>query len=76
MTPHRKCGQTAPAPVTILPALAIDMSDGKPLPANLGKTEVPVTVIEGPTLDLGAEVFHGAAEPCRQTPHPPDQAQG
>jgi hypothetical protein len=62
MTPDRKYGQTAPAPVTILPALEIDMSDGKPLlPANLGKAEVPVTVIEGPTLDFGAEVCHGTA---------------
>jgi hypothetical protein len=68
MTPDRKYGKTAPAPVTILPASEIDMSDGKPLPANLGKTEVPVTVIEGPTLDFGPEMFHGAAEPLRQTP--------
>src|SRR5438128_975447 len=45
MTPDFKYGKTAIAPVTILPELAIDMSEGEPLPANLGRTEVPVHVL-------------------------------
>jgi hypothetical protein len=52
MTVNRKYGRTELAPVTTLPELAIDMSEGQPVPTNLGKTEVPVCVIQGPTLDF------------------------
>jgi hypothetical protein len=56
MTPESAYGQTAPASVTILPELAIDMSEGQSLPSELGKTEVPVHVLPELALDFGASV--------------------
>jgi len=56
MTPEAKYGQTAPAPVTILPELAIDMSEGQPPLSNLGKTEVPVHVLPELAPDFGPTV--------------------
>jgi hypothetical protein len=54
--PESKYGRTTPGPVIMLPELAIDMSEGRPLPSNLGRTEVPMSVIEGLPLDLGSTV--------------------
>jgi hypothetical protein len=56
MTPDNEYGRTEFAPVTILLELAIDMFEGKELPPNLGKTEVPVHVVQGPTLDFAPTV--------------------
>ncbi len=54
MTPNPKYGQTEPAPVHVLPELAFDLSEGHPLPANLGKTEVPVVFHPELAFDLSA----------------------
>jgi len=51
MTPESECGQTASAPVNILPELAMDMAEGQSLLSNLGKTEVPVHVLPELPLD-------------------------
>jgi hypothetical protein len=40
----------------MLPELAIDMSDGQPLPSNLGKTVVPVHVLPELAVDFGPKV--------------------
>ena|SRR5438128_9182259 len=56
MTPTFNYGKTVVGPVTILSDMPIDMSEGQPLPPNLGKTEVLVRVIQGPTLDFGPAV--------------------
>jgi hypothetical protein len=56
MTPKSNCGQTALAPETILPELAIDMSEGQRLPSSLGKTEVPVHVLPEMAVDFGLTV--------------------
>jgi hypothetical protein len=56
MTLNPKYSRTELAPVTILSELAIDMSEGQPVPTSLGKTEVPVCVIQGPTLDFDPTV--------------------
>jgi hypothetical protein len=56
MTPKSEYGQTAAAPVNILPELPIDMSDGQALSPVLGKTEVPVHVLPELALDFGPTV--------------------
>ena len=53
-------GQTQPAPVNVLPELLFDLSEGQPLPATRGRTEVPVALL--PDLGLAeAEVCLGDA---------------
>jgi hypothetical protein len=56
MTPESEYGQTAPAPVTILPELALDLSEGQPLLSDLGKTDVPVHGLPELALDFGPTV--------------------
>jgi hypothetical protein len=56
MTANFNYGKAAVGPVTILSDMPIDMSEGQPLPPTLGKTEVPVCMIQGPTLDFGPTV--------------------
>jgi hypothetical protein len=54
MTPNHPYGQTEPAPVYVLPELAFDLSEGQPLSATLGQTEVPVVVLPELAFDMSA----------------------
>src|SRR5947208_1111028 len=54
MTPNHKHGQTEPAPVHVLPELAFDLSEGQPLAATPGQTEVPVVVLPELAFDMSA----------------------
>jgi hypothetical protein len=56
MSPKSDYGRTALAPATILPELAIDISEGQPLASDFGKTEVPVHVLPELAVDFGPTV--------------------
>jgi len=52
MSENPRIGQTASAPVHILPRLEWDMSEGQTLPADLGETWIPVTFLPEQSFDL------------------------
>jgi hypothetical protein len=56
MTPKPEYGKTIPAPTVVLPELETDMTKGQPLPSSLGKTEVPVHVLQELATDFGPTV--------------------
>jgi hypothetical protein len=57
MSQNPKYGRAAPARVTNVSGPPINMLEGIPVPPNLGKTEVPVSAIQGPTLDFAPDVL-------------------
>jgi hypothetical protein len=62
MSAQRKLGQTIPGPVKVLPELAFDMLEGKPVPAGLGKTHMPVKVLQPLSFDMQSADMQSAQE--------------
>jgi hypothetical protein len=56
MDQNTNYGRTAFGPVVVLPEQVMDMSEGQPLPAPLGKTGVPVHVLPAWEVDFGPTV--------------------
>ncbi len=52
MPTNRDYGQTELAPVQVLSEIVFDLSEGQPLPATLGKTEMPVVVLPEVAFDM------------------------
>jgi hypothetical protein len=52
MTHEPTCGKTAVAPVSVLPELAIDLSEEGTVPVQLGKTAVPVQALPELAIDF------------------------
>jgi hypothetical protein len=55
MTANHEQGRTAPDAVNILPELELDLSEGKPGPSPLGKTQRPVNLLPELSWDQQAD---------------------
>jgi hypothetical protein len=57
MSQNPKYGRAEPAGETNVSGPAIDMFDGNPVPPSFGKTKIPVTALQGPTLNFAPDVL-------------------